>query len=377
MPSVPGSSTPLHHVHATALLALVALLAALAVPPPPARAAAAGYAERTGHTLVEPFLSAWLDRGGPDRFGLPVTESARQGTGHAQYFEYGALRVKDGTVAAVAAGRDLVRRRHDPDRRVAGRRVGSDRTTKPGASDARQLRVAYEDLGGADRFGRPLGPAYVAAGVAMRWYTYGRLEIPVGEGGPARSAPVGLELARALGFALAPVPRNGLPLLGADGRPLSLFAGDGTIPEAAGVFAPVRIAIPAIGVDAAIETTPIADGAMGIPENPWNVGWYDGLAWPGDGGNVVMAGHVNWWNIGPTVFANLAGLGGGESIYLLGADGMGATYVVAAVYAVPSSTPSTEVTASTGAETLTLITCTGSFNGTEYDSRLIVRATRV
>jgi hypothetical protein len=154
------------------------------------------------------------------------------------------------------------------------------------------------------------------------------------------------------------------------------FHGDGTIPEASVPFTPVRIVIPAIGVDATIEPTPIVDRVMGIPSDPWNVGWYPSLATPGDGGNVVMAGHVDWWGVGPVVFANLASLWPGATIYVVGSDGTGASYVVTSVYAVPYNTRAAEVTGSLGVEGLTLITCTGTFNGSHYDSRLVVRAER-
>ena len=59
--------------------------------------------------------------------------------------------------------------------------------------------------------------------------------------------------------------------------------------------APVRISIPAIGLDT--EVVPVAidtDGAMSAPENPDTVGWYSLGPGIGIGGNVVMAGHVDW-----------------------------------------------------------------------------------
>lgn len=162
-----------------------------------------------------------------------------------------------------------------------------------------------------------------------------------------------------------------------DGTRPAAFQGDGVIGEATAPFAPVRIIIPAIGVDAGIEPTAIVDNVMGIPSNPWNVGWYPSLSMPGDGGNAVMAGHVDWYGIGPVVFAGLAGIGVGAPIYVVGPDGLGATYAVSSVYSVPWDTPATQVIGPTGVQSLTLITCTGTFNGSQYDQRLIVRADRI
>jgi sortase (surface protein transpeptidase) len=89
-----------------------------------------------------------------------------------------------------------------------------------------------------------------------------------------------------------------------------------------------------------------------------------------------MAGHVDWWGIGPVVFANLGGVWPGATIYVVGPDGAGASYVVTSIVSVPYDTPAEQVTGSIGVESLTLITCTGVFNGSFYESRLVVRAER-
>lgn len=155
------------------------------------------------------------------------------------------------------------------------------------------------------------------------------------------------------------------------------YEGDGTVPEARQPFDPARIVIPAIGVDARIENVPITNGAMGVPQDVWAVGWYNQLAKPGDGGNVVMAGHVDWWGVGPVVFYSLSSITEGATVYVTNADGSGATYVVSSIRTVPWDYPAREIIDRTGTQSLTLITCAGVFNGTQYESRLIVRADRV
>ncbi|MDP9369018.1 MAG: thermonuclease family protein [Chloroflexota bacterium] len=149
----------------------------------------------------------------------------------------------------------------------------------------------------------------------------------------------------------------------------------GVVPPSAGAFTPVSVAIPAIGVNAGIEYLGISGGVMGNPQDPYAVGWYPDFGAPGGGGSVVMAGHVDYWTVGPAVFASLGALGGGEQIVVVGPDGTGATYVVTGVWSVSASTPAEAVIG--GGGTLTLITCTGSFNGVEYDSRLVVQAVLV
>jgi sortase (surface protein transpeptidase) len=64
-------------------------------------------------------------------------------------------------------------------------------------------------------------------------------------------------------------------------------------------------------------------------------------------------------------------------IYLVGADGKGATYKITDVYSVGADTDAGQVVGDTGSEVLTLITCVGAFDGAEYQSRQIVRAARI
>ena len=147
--------------------------------------------------------------------------------------------------------------------------------------------------------------------------------------------------------------------------------------EEGGGVAPVWIWIPAIGVEAAIEEVGIDDGRMGVPTDPWNVGWYPDLGYLGDGDNVVMAGHVDWWGYGPTVFADLASLGPDDEIVGGGDDGASYVYAVADTWTVDATSPAEDVWRIFHPDvdqSLTLITCAGDFDGDAYDARLVVRA---
>jgi sortase (surface protein transpeptidase) len=146
---------------------------------------------------------------------------------------------------------------------------------------------------------------------------------------------------------------------------------------------PVAIRIDAAGVYSAVETREIVDGELAPPSGPWVVAWYLQSARPGESGNVVMSGHVDYWNVGPAVFAGLGTLEEGEVIEVTDAAGTAYDYAVAWVraYPVDALTPTQlrEIVGPTAEPSLTLITCSGDFDRDrgEYLKRLVVRAERI
>ena len=145
------------------------------------------------------------------------------------------------------------------------------------------------------------------------------------------------------------------------------------------VVAPVGLAIEAAGIDAGIESLRVVDGAMQDPTGPWVVAWYENLGSLGTAGNVVMAGHIDYWNVGPAVFYNLSTLEAGDEIVVTGDDGKTYPFAVEWVRQYDSaSIPLDEVAGPTEEQSLTLITCGGAFdyaNG-HYLQRTVVRANR-
>ncbi len=143
--------------------------------------------------------------------------------------------------------------------------------------------------------------------------------------------------------------------------------------------APVGLAVESAGIDAGIEALRVVDGAMQDPSGPWVVAWYENLGALGMTGNVVMAGHIDYWNVGPSVFYNLASLQPGDEIAVSGDDGKIYPYAVEWVRQFDSTAmPLDEVTGPIEGQALTLITCGGAFdyaNG-EYLQRTVVRANR-
>lgn len=142
----------------------------------------------------------------------------------------------------------------------------------------------------------------------------------------------------------------------------------------------VRVQIDRIKVDAPIITLGVdSAGAMESPAKPTDVAWYTFSAKPGNVGNVVMSGHVDWANYGPAVFWYLRDLKPGDGVTVQTDDGLAYTYKVVSVIAYDEDTaPVAEIVGPTPVETLTLITCTGIFDRTahDYDKRLVVRAER-
>ena len=84
---------------------------------------------------------------------------------------------------------------------------------------------------------------------------------------------------------------------------------------------PVAIDVAAAGVAAEIETINIIDGVMQDPTEPLLVSWYEESAKLGEIGNILLAGHVNWYSIGAAVFFNLEDLAEDDEIVATGEDG--------------------------------------------------------
>jgi sortase (surface protein transpeptidase) len=142
---------------------------------------------------------------------------------------------------------------------------------------------------------------------------------------------------------------------------------------------PVRISIPAIGLDT--DVMPVAtddDGAMSAPGNPDAVGWYSLGPGIGIGGNVVLAGHVDWGGR-LRAFGKLHSVSEGDSVTVWDANGRAERYVVQASDWVEAEGAAVdEIFGSRDVPSITLITCGGTFDPWthQYLHRLIVRALR-
>jgi sortase (surface protein transpeptidase) len=150
-------------------------------------------------------------------------------------------------------------------------------------------------------------------------------------------------------------------------------------------YIPVELSIPDAAVDAPVELGVISqEGVMLDPSGAWVVTWYDVLGKPGEGGNVVMAGHLDYWDVPQAVFYYVPNLPAGAPLALVMDDGTVFDYAIEFInlFAVADLTPeiiASQIVGDTGAETLTLITCGGQFDANlqEYLNRWVIRATKV
>ncbi|MGE0134537.1 MAG: class F sortase [Dehalococcoidia bacterium] len=144
---------------------------------------------------------------------------------------------------------------------------------------------------------------------------------------------------------------------------------------------PGWLTIPRIGVSAPVVLLPLrADGTMPAPASPLEVGSYTFAAKPGEVGNVVLAGHVDFANYGAAVFYRLRELHDGDEVVVTAGDGTAYTYRVSSVVAYEEATaPVMDILGPTSGEVVTIITCAGTFDpqARAYDQRLVVRADRV
>jgi LPXTG-site transpeptidase (sortase) family protein len=152
-----------------------------------------------------------------------------------------------------------------------------------------------------------------------------------------------------------------------------------------GNFNGERLLIPSIGVDAGFSVKQVpSSGIMPNPNGPSDVAFYDFSMWPccggtpDEGGNIVLAGHVDYINVGPAVFWDLDKLAVGDKIQIRKTDGTIAEYAVEFNKYLPIGEGDwTAVVSATADESITLITCTGDFQQGHYNQRQIVWGRRL
>jgi len=141
-----------------------------------------------------------------------------------------------------------------------------------------------------------------------------------------------------------------------------------------------RVIVPKVKVDAPVEVKGVnGRGAMEDPSGKDAVAWYDFSAFPGFGGNAVFSGHVDWYTgeLGP--FGRLKELKDGDEIALRFSDGLEIKYRVVSTTTYESAkAPVAEIVGRTEQDSLTFITCEGTFDrrAQDYSHRRIIRAER-
>lgn len=140
---------------------------------------------------------------------------------------------------------------------------------------------------------------------------------------------------------------------------------------------PVRLQIPAIGVDSDLMNLGLqTDGTLEVPPAGFPAGWYTGAPTPGQLGPAIIAGHVDWGGQ-PGVFFDLRDLTAGDEIHVIREDGSTARFRIDRIERFAKDQfPTQLVYADLDHAGLRLITCGGDFDRQtrSYKDNLIVFA---
>jgi sortase A len=135
-----------------------------------------------------------------------------------------------------------------------------------------------------------------------------------------------------------------------------------------------HILIPSIGVNAHIENVGrTKQGNMDVPKDPKNVAWYAPGVIPGSPGDAVIAGHLDWYT-GPAVFWHLKQVNIGDTINVVFPGGKQVNFRVSKKTSMPYTQEPPYLFGKAGPPMLSLITCAGAWDGTQYQQRLVVDA---
>ena len=142
---------------------------------------------------------------------------------------------------------------------------------------------------------------------------------------------------------------------------------------------PVRLIIPAINVDAEIDSVGLTPGgAIGAPAGPFTTGWFEFGTRPGDLGSAVIDGHFGFWKIGVgSVFDSLNKLADGDRIYVEDDSGITFSFVVRQSKILDPAADAFDVLHSDdGKSHLNLITCEGTWLPAQktFTNRLVIFA---
>ncbi|MFH0928103.1 MAG: class F sortase [bacterium] len=144
---------------------------------------------------------------------------------------------------------------------------------------------------------------------------------------------------------------------------------------------PVRLQIPSIAVNAAIEKVALtADGAMDVPKDPMSAGWYVFGPRPGESGSAVIAGHLNWWHGAKGVFERLGAVKPGDLVIVEDDTGANSSFIVRESRKLDAKADTSEIfNPKDGKTHLNIVTCDGIWDNRarQYTKRLVVFTDKV
>ncbi len=135
-----------------------------------------------------------------------------------------------------------------------------------------------------------------------------------------------------------------------------------------------RLQIPKINVNTPIKDMGLTpEGAMAVPGDNVNVGWFSLGTRPGETGSAVIGGH-NYWNRGAGVFEHLDQLEEGDVVHVVDAQGDLTAFVVRKKQIFDANDSDTGIFESDTGAHLNLITCSGEFDPSRntYNKRLVI-----
>ncbi len=138
---------------------------------------------------------------------------------------------------------------------------------------------------------------------------------------------------------------------------------------------PVRLKIPKIGVDAAVEYVGLTpDGSMGVPDKLADVAWFKLGPRPGQQGSAVIAGHRSSKKWIPGVFDNLHELQPGDCVYVQDEKGSTFSFVVRESRTYDPEADAGDVFSKNDGIHLNLVTCDGTWNTAQksFSKRLVI-----
>jgi LPXTG-site transpeptidase (sortase) family protein len=139
---------------------------------------------------------------------------------------------------------------------------------------------------------------------------------------------------------------------------------------------PSRLIIPNINVDATILPIGLtSQGAVGVPESPYDVAWFNLGPIPGAPGSAVISGHYGWKDNIPAAFDNLHKLQAGDRVYVKDEQKDVNVFVVRELKTYDlDEDVSLVFNSDDGKAHLNLITCKGAWDSIQksYSQRLVV-----
>jgi sortase (surface protein transpeptidase) len=175
---------------------------------------------------------------------------------------------------------------------------------------------------------------------------------------------------------------------GSSSRPASVIPSSHPHPSAdVPIAKPARLRIPAIGVDASIEEVGVIKdpqtgaSSIDIPHDTMDGAWYNGSVRPGQAGDSLIDGHLDWVAeanrpAGPRVFARLKELKVGDQVIVRTEGNAELHFRVDNSGDLPAGKTPDWMLARSGLPQLTLVTCEGVYTpGSGYSLRRFVRTT--